>query len=83
MALNDPGFLNAITDGDSALPAIDPFQDIAPMLTTDYFFSQVVYPIEGNFVNLRIASDEHEDSDWGGENEDLDRNAFDFFVNDK
>ena len=56
---------------------------IAPMLTTDYFFNQVVYPIEENFVNLRVASDEDEDSDWGGENEDLDKNVFDFFVNGK
>ena len=63
------------------------------MLTTDDVVSQVVYPIEGNFVNLSVASDEDEDSDWGGmggggagvdgENEDLDRNAFDFFVNDE
>ena len=77
------GIFNAITDGSSALPAIDPFHDIAPMLTTNYVVNQVFYPIEGNFVNLRVPSDEDEDSDWRGENEDLDRNAFDFFVNDQ
>ena len=75
------GIFNAITDGSSALPAIDPFQDIAPMLTTDDVVSQVVYPIEENFVNLCVASDEDGDSDWGGENEDFERNAFEFFVN--
>ena len=30
------GIFNTITDGFSALPVIDPFQDIAPMSTTDY-----------------------------------------------
>ena len=77
------GIFIAITDGISVLHEIDPFQDIALMLTTDDVVSQVVYPIEGNFVNLCVANDDDEDSDWGGENEDLERNAFDFFVNDK
>ena len=80
---NRSGIFNAITNGSSALAVIDPFQDIAPMLTTDDVVSQVLNPIEANFVNLRVCSDEDEDSERGGENEDFDRSAFEFFVNDE
>ena len=79
------GIFDAVTDGSSALPSIDPFQDIAPLPSTNDGDNEIVYSIEvtEDFVNLRLATDD-DDSDWGNEEDDeFDRNAFDFIVDDE
>ena len=79
------GIFDDVTDGSSALPSIDPFQDIAPLPSTNDGDNEIVYPIEvmEYFVNLRLATDD-DDSDWGNEEDDeFDRNAFDFIVDDE
>ena len=79
------GIFDAVTDGSSSLPSIDPFQDMAPLPSTSDGDNENVYPIEvtEDFVNLRLATDD-DDSDWGNEEDDeFDRNAFDFIVDDE
>ena len=76
------GKRSGIFDGSSALPSIDPFQDIAPLPSTNDGDNDIVYLIEVTeyFVNLRLSTDD-DDSDWGNEEDDeFDRNAFDFIV---
>lgn len=77
------GIFNAVIDGSLAVPAIDPLQDITPMSSTNEIVYQIVYPIEENFINLCVASDDDEVSDWGGESDDFDGNGFNFLVNDE
>ena len=75
---------DAATDGSSALQSIDPFQDIAPLPSTNDGDNEIVYPIEVTeyFVNFRLATDD-DDSDWGNEEDDeFDRNAFDVIVDE-
>ena len=79
------GIFDAVTDGSSALPSIDPFQEIAPLPSINDGDNEIVCPIEVtehfvNLVNLRLATDD-DDSDWG--NDEFDRNAFDFIVDDE
>ena len=83
----DPAFSlqSLITDGSSTLPSIDPFQYIAPLPATNDGNNEIVYPTEvkEDFVNICLATDD-DDSDWGNEEDDeFDRNAFDFIVDDK
>ena len=75
------GILDAIANGYSALPSIDPFQSIAPLQTDDDRESETILPTEVNddFVNLQLSDD---DSDWEFENDDFSRNAFDFIIDD-
>ena len=73
------GIFDAVTDGSSALSSINPFQDIAPLPSTNNGDNEIFYPIKvtEDFVNLRLATDD----DWGNEEDDeLVKNAFDFIV---
>ena len=73
---------DAVTNGSSSLPSLDPFQTIAPLPQLDGEPSETMYPsnVSQNFVNIR---DDDHDSDWGDSDVDFERNAFDFFIGDE
>lgn len=77
------GIFEAVTKGSTSLPSIDPFQEIAPLPEGEYADADITYPIEVNedFSNSRDDEDS-DDSDWGFNEDDFDRNAFDFIVDD-
>ena len=80
------GIYDAIKMGESALPSIDPFNDIAPLSDENISDVQVISPtveLMENFVN-----DHHEDDDENSEFEDENeiefaRNAFDIIIDDE
>ena len=76
---------DAIKMGESALPSIDPFSDIAPLADENISDVQVILPtldLMENFVNEHHEDDEN--SEWEDENEiDFERNAFDFIIDDE
>ena len=67
----------------AALPSIDPFQNITPLppSTSDACESETICPTEvtKDFTNLCQADN---DSDWEYEDDDFNRNAFDFNIDD-
>ena len=73
---------DAVTNGCSSLPSLDPFQTIAllPQLAGEP--SETIYPlnISQDFVNIREDDDE---SDWGDSDVDFETNAFDFIIDDE
>ena len=77
------GIVNVVTNGSAALPSIDPFQNIAPLLpsTSDVCESETICSTEvtEDFVNLHLADNEN-DSDWQYEDDDFNRNVFDFII---
>ena len=79
------GIYDAIKMGESALPSIDPFSDIAPLADENISDVQVILPtldLMENFVNEHHK--DYENSEWEDENEiDFERNAFDFIIDDK
>ena len=81
--LKESGISDAVTNGSSSLPSLDPFQTIAPLLQLDGEPSETIYPsnVSQNFVNVR--EDDDDDSDWGDNNADFEINAFDFIIDDK
>ena len=73
----------AVTDGSSAFPSIDLFQDIATLPSTNDEGKEIVHPIKVNedAVNICLVIDDG--SDWGnGENDEFDRNAFELIADD-
>ena len=62
---------------------IDPFQNIAPLLssTSNVYESETICSTEvtEDFINLHLANDNN-DSDWQYEDDDFNRNAFDFIT---
>ena len=79
------GIYDVIKMGESALPSIDPFSDIAPLTDENISDVQVILPtldLMENFVNEHHEDDEN--SEWEDENEiDFERNAFDFIIDDE
>ena len=76
------GISDAVTNGSSSLPSLDPFQTIAPLPQLDGEPSETIYPsnVSQDFVNVREDDD---DSDWGDNDVDFERNAFDFIIDDE
>ena len=76
------GISDAVTGGSSSLPSLDPFQDIAP-LPQSLEVHETIIPanITDDFINLRLIDDD-DDSDWGYEEDEFERNAFDFIIDD-
>ena len=76
------GISDAFTNGSSSLPSLDPFQTIAPLPQLDGEPSETIYPsnVSQDFVNVREDDD---DSDWGDNDVDFERNAFDFIIDDE
>ena len=79
------GIYDVIKMGESALPSIHPFSDIAPLADENISDVQVILPtldLMENFVNEHHEDDEN--SEWADENEiDFERNAFDFIIDDE
>ena len=79
------GIVDAVTNGSAALPSIDPLQNIAPLppRTIDVCESETICPTEvtKDFVNPCLADDE-DDSDWENEDDNFNRNVFDFIIDD-
>ena len=76
------GISDAVTNGSSSLLSLDPFQTIAPLPQLDGEPSETIYPsnVSQDFVNVREDDD---DSDWGDNDVDFERNAFDFIIDDQ
>ena len=76
------GISNAVTEGSSSLPSLDPFQNIAPLPQLYGETNETICPtnVSEDFVNLR---DDDDDSDWGYEESDFEKNAFDFIIDDE
>ena len=77
------GISDAVTGGSSSLPSLNPFQDIAP-LPQSLEVHETIIPanITDDFVNLRLIDDD-DDSDWGYEEDEFERNTFDFFIDNE
>ena len=62
--------------------SLDPFQTIAPLPQLDGEPSGTIYSsnVSQDFVNVREDDD---DSDWGDNDVDFERNAFDFIIDDE
>ena len=77
------GISDAVTGGSSSLPLLDPFPDIAP-LPQSLEVHETIIPanITDDFINLRLIDDD-DDSDWGYEEDEFERNAFDFIIDDE
>ena len=73
---------DAVTNGSSSLPSLDPFQTIGALPQLDREPSETIYPsnVSEDFVNVREDDD---DSDWGDNDVDFERNAFDFIIDDE
>ena len=76
------GISNPVMNGSSSLPSLDPFETIAPLPQLDGERSETIYPwnVLQDFVNVREVDD---DSDWGDNDVDFERNAFDFIIDDE
>ena len=81
------GIYDAVKNGSSSLPSIDPFNEIAPLVVTeksnetDVTINQSSSLTE-SFVNDRY-DEESDCSDWENENDiDFERSAFDTFIID-
>ena len=74
---------DAVTGGSSSLPSLDPFQDIAP-LPQSLEVHETIIPanITDDFISLRLI-DADDDSDWGYVEDEFERNAFDFIIDDE
>ena len=77
------GISDAVTGGSSSLPSLDPFQDIAP-LPQSLEVHETIIPasITDDFINLCLIDDD-DDSEWGYEEDEFERNAFDFIIDDE
>ena len=73
------GIPDAVTNGSSSLSSLVPFQTIAPLPQLDGEHSETIYPsnVSQDFVNVLEDDD---DSDWGDNDVDFERNAFDFII---
>ena len=62
--------------------SLDPFQTIALLPQLDGESSETIYPSNGSqdFVNVRGDDD---DFDWGDNDVDFEKNAFDFIIDDE
>ena len=80
------GIYDAIKMGESALPSIDPFNDIAPLSDENISDVQVISPtvdLMEHFVNDH-REDDDENSEFEDENEiEFGRNAFDIIIDDE
>ena len=76
------GISDAVMNGSSSLPSLDPFQTISPLPQLDGEPSVAINPsnVSQDFVNVREDDD---DSDWGDNDVDFERNAFDFIIDDE
>ena len=76
------GISDAVTNGSSSLPPLDPFQTIAPLPQLDGEPSETIYPlnVSQDFVNVR---EDNDGSDWCDNDVDFERNAFDFIIDDE
>ena len=79
------GIVDGVTNGSAALPSIDHFQNIAPLLpsTGDFCESETIRPTEvtEDFVNLHLA-DNDDNSDWEYKDDDFNRNTLDLTIDD-
>ena len=77
------GISDTVTGGSSSLPSLDPFQDIAP-LPQSLEVHETIIPanITDDFINLCLIDDD-DDSDWRYEEDEFERNAFDFIIDDE
>ena len=64
------GISDAVTNGSSSLPSLDPFQTIALLPQLDGEPSETIYPsnVSQDFVNVR---EDNDDSDWGDNDVDF------------
>ena len=76
------GISDAVTSGSSSLPSLDSFQTISPLPQLDGEPSETTYPsnVLQDFFNVREDDD---DSDWGDNDVDFERNSFDFIIDDE
>ena len=76
------GISDAVTNVSSSLSSLDPFQTIAKLPQLDGEPSETIYSsnVSQDFVNVREDDD---DSDWGYNDVDFERNAFDFIIDDE
>ena len=76
------GISDAVTNGSSSLSSLDPFQTIAPLPQLDGEPSETIYPsnVSQDFANVREDDD---DSDWGDNDVNFERNVFDFIIDDE
>ena len=76
------GISDAVTNGSSSLPSLDPFQTIVPQPQLDSEPSETIYPsnVSQYFVNVR---DDDDDSDWGDNDVDFETNASNFITDDE
>ena len=77
------GISDAVTRGSSSLPSLDPFQDIVPLpQSLEVHETSIPANITDNFINLHLIDDDN-DSDWGYEEDEFERNAFAFIIDDE
>ena len=76
------GISDAVANGSSSLPSLDQFQTIAPLPQLDGEPSETIYPsnVLQDFVNICKDGD---DSDWGDNDVDFERNVFDFIIDNE
>ena len=85
------GIFDAVEMGSTALPSVDPFHDISPLIASDTTIEselgdhlKITDEIKEHFVNdpANIVDDEEEE--WLDENDvDFNRNAFDIIIDDE
>ena len=77
------GISDAVMGGSSPLPSLDPFQDIAPLpQSLEVHETIILANITDDFINVRLIDDGN-DSDWGYEEDEFERNAIDFIIDDE
>ena len=76
------GISDTVTNGSSSLLSLDSFQTIAPLPQLHGEPTETIYPsnVSQDFVNVREDDD---DSDWGDNDVDFERNAFNFIIDDE
>ena len=85
------GIFDAVELGSTALPSIDPFHDISPLIASDdpleCAHHQITQEMREHFVNEAADEEEDEEDDeeeWVEENDiDFNRNAFDIIIDDE
>ena len=87
------GIFDAVKMGSAALPPIDPFHDISPLISSDVMIEselgdhlKISEEIREHFVNDTLDTDDtvDEDEEWLDENDvDFNRNAFDIIIDDE
>ena len=80
------GIYDAVKNGSSSLPSIDPFNEIAPLVVTEKSHETDVTINQSSSFTESFVNDRYDEelncSDWENENDiDFERSAFDTFIN--